>query len=648
VGSFLTEGTPVPGPPSANDDSASTAYETSVLINVLANDLDDGTPDPLSIQSVGTPDFGTAAIESGQIRYTPPAGFSGTATFSYTITDGSTTDAANVMVTVIAQPQTATLWTTTFTGTDGSNRNLVNTNGDPSFTDTLTADDFNLTFQDTTFNGSVFMHSAAMASGTYYSPNTNVDNPAQTTQNGGWWQTEFRYTGGSQRISLSSIDLEMLWSNSSGVIQSGTGVRDITLSAEYSLDGGVIWAPVAAPQTYDLTEPTGNDQIQIRTFTPGSAIIVNHASHDLWLRIRAENAGIATGAYVNIKSVTIQGAVVPEASPLWTTSFTGADGNNRNLVNTNVDPSLTDLLVADDFNLTFGDASFTGTVFMHSGTMASGTYYSPRTNVDNPGAGSPQNGGWWQAEFRYSGGTQTVSLTDVVLNVVWSNSSGSIQTGDATVRDITLTAEYSLNGGADWFDIAAPQTYNLTVSGQNAASQPQDRTFTTASPITANHATQDLWVRVRAENANATAGAYVNISTISFLGSVVPAADYTLWAAQYPGADLSDPNADLDRDGLTNNQERIWGLDPTSGSTPTPITLQLDPATRFFTYTRRLKSLTGIDYTYQWSDSLNGWNDFTPASETASGENPVESVTVEVPAGIMGPKFFVQVVATPN
>ena len=283
---------------------------------------------------------------------------------------------------------------------------------------------------------------------------------------------------------------------------------------------------------------------------------------------------------------------------------------------------------------------------MHSNNMGTGTYYSPRTNVDNPAAASPQNGGWWQAEFRYTGGSQTVSLTDIRLNVVWSNSSGTIQTGDATVRDITLTAEYSLNGGASWFNISSPQTYNLTVNGQNAAGQHQDRTFTPATPIAVNHATQDLWLRVRAENANATAGAYVNISAITFVGTVVPVDDYNLWAQSYPGADLTDPEADLDRDGVTNNDERIWGLDPTSGISPNPFTSPFDPATGFFTYTRRLKSLTGIDYTYQWSDSLNGWTEFTPANETASGESPIESVTVEVPAEIMGSKFFIQVVAT--
>jgi hypothetical protein len=159
---------------------------------------------------------------------------------------------------------------------------------------------------------------------------------------------------------------------------------------------------------------------------------------------------------------------------------------------------------------------------MHSGNMATGTYYSPRTNVDNPGAASPQNGGWWQAEFRYTGGSQSLLLSDIRLDVVWSNSGGNFQVGDAVVRDITLTLDYSLNGGALWTNVSAPQTYNLTVNPGTTAQQVQNRTFTYGTPLAVDHAAQDLWLRVRAENANLTAGAYVNVQQITVNGSVVP------------------------------------------------------------------------------------------------------------------------------
>ena len=318
AGNLLTEGAAEPSPPAANDDTATTAYQTSALVDVLANDTDDGTPSPLSIGSIGTPTSGTAVLEAGKIRYTPPAGFSGVATFTYTASDGADSDTATVTVTVAAPPATkVNLWTTTFTGADGSNRNLVNTNGDSSFTDTLVADDANLTFLDSSFSGTVFMHSGNMAAGTYYSPRTNVDNPGATGgQNGGWWQSEFRYTGGTQSINLSDVVFRIVWSNSSGNLQAGdSSVRDITLTAEYSVNGGANWSSISLPQTYNLTVNPGTaaEQHQNRIFTFGTPLAISHSTQDLWLRVRAENAGATAGAYVDVQSITFQGNVsVPD------------------------------------------------------------------------------------------------------------------------------------------------------------------------------------------------------------------------------------------------------------------------------------------------------------------------------------------------
>jgi len=100
---FFTDGAPPPSPPTANPDSSSTTGSNtgagaSVLVDVLANDLDDGSPSPLAITAVTTPAGGTAAIESGKVRYTPRQGFFGTDAFEYTISDGA--DAASAAVTV--------------------------------------------------------------------------------------------------------------------------------------------------------------------------------------------------------------------------------------------------------------------------------------------------------------------------------------------------------------------------------------------------------------------------------------------------------------------------------------------------------------------------------------------------------------------
>ncbi len=79
-------------------DSATIIANQSVLIDVLAND--GGRYRAPTIQSVGAPTSGTAVLENGKIRYTPPNGFTGNAQFTYTITDGTVTDSALVTIQV--------------------------------------------------------------------------------------------------------------------------------------------------------------------------------------------------------------------------------------------------------------------------------------------------------------------------------------------------------------------------------------------------------------------------------------------------------------------------------------------------------------------------------------------------------------------
>ncbi|WP_298772830.1 Ig-like domain-containing protein [uncultured Shewanella sp.] len=88
--------------PIAMDDSANTAFNTGILINVLANDTDpDG--DPLHISQVSAISGGQPSIEEDQIRFTPTENFSGQAQFDYQVSDAhGLTSSAKVSVQVIA------------------------------------------------------------------------------------------------------------------------------------------------------------------------------------------------------------------------------------------------------------------------------------------------------------------------------------------------------------------------------------------------------------------------------------------------------------------------------------------------------------------------------------------------------------------
>lgn len=95
---------PVNDNPVAVNDQGSTTSPNAVVLSVRSNDSDiDGNV--LTVTAVTQPANGTAAISGGgtTVTYTPPANYSGPASFSYTVSDGQGGSAsANVLVTVTA------------------------------------------------------------------------------------------------------------------------------------------------------------------------------------------------------------------------------------------------------------------------------------------------------------------------------------------------------------------------------------------------------------------------------------------------------------------------------------------------------------------------------------------------------------------
>ena len=87
-------------PPVAIDDNATTQEDTAVVIDVLSNDSDpDGSP--IGVIAVTQGSNGTVTNNGdGTVTYNPNPGFSGTDSFTYTISDGQFTDVASVNVTV--------------------------------------------------------------------------------------------------------------------------------------------------------------------------------------------------------------------------------------------------------------------------------------------------------------------------------------------------------------------------------------------------------------------------------------------------------------------------------------------------------------------------------------------------------------------
>ena len=101
-------------PPEAVDDEAETQVDIEVNIPILDNDFDLDGDDvelfdaPSTSEEGGDIDLDTNGtirdLTDDSLIYTPPAGFTGTDEFTYTITDGEFTDTATVTVTVNPEP----------------------------------------------------------------------------------------------------------------------------------------------------------------------------------------------------------------------------------------------------------------------------------------------------------------------------------------------------------------------------------------------------------------------------------------------------------------------------------------------------------------------------------------------------------------
>ena len=90
--------------PTAVNDTATTDEDQSVRIDVLANDTDPDTERAaLTVSVLRDPLDGAARVESDRtITYTPNANFAGENSFTYSVSDGSLSDAGSVTVTVEA------------------------------------------------------------------------------------------------------------------------------------------------------------------------------------------------------------------------------------------------------------------------------------------------------------------------------------------------------------------------------------------------------------------------------------------------------------------------------------------------------------------------------------------------------------------
>ena len=144
---------------------------------------------------------------------------------------------------------------------------------------------------------------------------------------------------------------------------------------------------------------------------------------------------------------------------------------------------------------------------------------------------------------------------------------------------------------------------------------------------------------------------YGGTNQIALVSGAIP--DYDTWVASFAGFVDTALGSDPDRDGLDNEAEYAFGLDPTSGVSSTPLDTGVSAAGQF-TYTRRDPALTGLAFTYEWSTSLapGSWTNVVPAAAdavTPIGGTDNQSVTVDlsgqIPDLLANATLFVRVKA---
>ena len=111
--------------PTANNDSYTTNEDTAKTDNVLTNDSDP-EGNTLSVTANTQPSHGTVSVASdGAFTYTPTSNYSGSDSFGYTASDGTSTSSATVSITVTAVNDPPVATATSVSGTEDTKRSGI-------------------------------------------------------------------------------------------------------------------------------------------------------------------------------------------------------------------------------------------------------------------------------------------------------------------------------------------------------------------------------------------------------------------------------------------------------------------------------------------------------------------------------------------
>lgn len=354
-----------------------------------------------------------------------------------------------------------------------------------------------------------------------------------------------------------------------------------------------------------------------------------------------------------------------------------------------------DLGNALDVGLNFNMSAFTGNLNLTNGAACSYNFYSPgfvppTTGTINIGTGATLYLGWdlnpYTANIRLNSGagnyenlgmlrgdSSVISGTIVLNTNATIGCNGTLFTINSVISDGSASYGFTAVSGGTVLLTATNNTYTGTTT-VSATSKLQCNTpgALGSGPLVINGKFDPNYTGTRnvasltlggvAKTAPGTYGSVASgatfqddtffkpgsLGTATVSGAVV--SNYDTWLAGFTfpsGADKTS-TGDPDGDGMTNQKEYAFGLNPTLGTSVNPITQMLDKTTGNFQYTRRATPVTtGLTYTVFTSTDLVTW---TAGGSTQTGvatAGTVETVTVNVTAPAVNGKLFVRVEAKP-
>ena len=249
--------------------------------------------------------------------------------------------------------------------------------------------------------------------------------------------------------------------------------------------------------------------------------------------------------------------------------------------------------------------------------------------------------------FFGKGTDTTISITGLVPDTaydlyIYSLSHNNGSWGDFTdteraAGDFVTSNTVLGNGQSQWLDNG--------ITGVNGDSFIANGNYVVFQSIVSNNLGN---ISVLADALDGPGSTRLHLSSLQIRPATGVSLDYAAWRdSRYPG--LGMPDEDDDGDGLSNDYERIFGMNPTDPGSSSPYWSGFDSDNGSIGYTRRLKSLINMNYKVWYSTGLANWFEDNAALQTPeSVSNDVEFMGVSIdPLLLSQPKLFVRVTATP-